>query len=46
VRFQELALPSLAIDVDVADDARAILACGSLGPRTRRVLALLDWSRR
>jgi 2-phospho-L-lactate/phosphoenolpyruvate guanylyltransferase len=34
----ELALPSLAIDVDVRDDARAILACESCGRRTRALL--------
>jgi 2-phospho-L-lactate guanylyltransferase len=42
VRFQELALPSLAIDVDVADDVTAILACDTLGRRTRAALA--SWS--
>jgi len=44
VRFQELALPSLAIDVDVAEDAEAILACASLGRRTRAALAALGGS--
>jgi 2-phospho-L-lactate guanylyltransferase len=38
-RFVELALPSLAIDVDVAEDALAILACPTLGRRTREALA-------
>jgi 2-phospho-L-lactate guanylyltransferase len=38
VAYRELCLPSLAIDVDVADDARAILACATLGPRTRAAL--------
>lgn len=41
VRFSELALPSLAIDVDVAEDAEAILACPTLGRRTRAALARL-----
>ncbi len=45
VRFQELRLPSLAIDVDVAEDADAILACASLGHRTRAALAALGGSR-
>jgi 2-phospho-L-lactate guanylyltransferase len=39
VRFQELALPSLAIDVDVAEDVTAILASDTLGRRTRAALA-------
>ena len=43
VALRELALPSLAIDVDVGDDARAILAQPSLGPRTRALLEV--WSR-
>ena len=34
----ELVLPSLAIDVDRAEDARAILAVPSLGARTRALL--------
>lgn len=38
VECRELALASLEIDVDVADDARAILACPSLGRRTREAL--------
>jgi 2-phospho-L-lactate guanylyltransferase len=41
VAYRELCLPSLAIDVDVADDARAILACTTLGPRTRAALLRL-----
>ena len=39
VRFQELALPSLAIDVDVTEDVTAILASDTLGRRTRAALA-------
>ncbi|HXK24166.1 MAG TPA: 2-phospho-L-lactate guanylyltransferase [Myxococcota bacterium] len=39
VRYVELALPSLAIDVDVAEDAVEILRCGTLGRRTRAALA-------
>lgn len=38
VTLCELALPSLAIDVDVASDAREILALPSLGRRTRQVI--------
>jgi 2-phospho-L-lactate guanylyltransferase len=38
-RFVELALPSLAIDVDVAEDAVQILRCATLGRRTRAALA-------
>jgi len=34
----EIALPSLAIDVDLAEDARAILPKSTLGPRTRALL--------
>jgi 2-phospho-L-lactate guanylyltransferase len=34
----ELALPSLAIDVDLSEDARAILAQPTLGARTRALL--------
>ena len=34
----ELALPSLAIDVDLSEDARAILAQPTLGARTRSLL--------
>ena len=40
--FCERSLPSLAIDVDVADDARAILECETLGPRTRAALEHLE----
>jgi len=36
--FVELVLPSLAIDVDRAEDARAILAAPTLGARTRALL--------
>lgn len=36
--LRELALPSLAIDVDFGEDARAILDCPSLGVRTRTLL--------
>jgi 2-phospho-L-lactate guanylyltransferase len=39
VRYCELALPSLEIDVDVAEDAEAILRCPTLGKRTRAALA-------
>ena len=39
----ELELPSLAIDVDVVEDARAILRVPSLGTRTRALLEA--WSR-
>ena len=38
----ELALPSLAIDVDRAEDARAILALPTLGARTRALLEAWD----
>jgi 2-phospho-L-lactate guanylyltransferase len=38
VRFVELALPSLAIDVDRVEDAEAILRCETLGRRTRAAL--------
>jgi len=44
VRAVELALPSLAIDVDLREDARAILAVPTLGRRTRAVLE--RWERR
>ena len=43
VPLLELALPSLAIDVDLGEDARAILARPTLGPRTRALLEA--WSR-
>jgi 2-phospho-L-lactate guanylyltransferase len=39
VALCELALPSLAIDVDVVPDARAILELPSLGRRTRAAIA-------
>ncbi len=39
VSFRELALPSLAIDVDAAEDLEALRRTGLAGPRTR---ALLD----
>jgi len=39
----ELALPSLAIDVDLGEDARAIQHLATLGPRTRALLA--SWQR-
>ena len=38
VPYHERRLPSLAIDVDVAEDARAIGRSDTLGPRTREVL--------
>ncbi|MGH0031001.1 MAG: 2-phospho-L-lactate guanylyltransferase [Myxococcota bacterium] len=38
----ERCLPSLAIDVDVAEDARAILECPTLGRRTREALARMQ----
>jgi 2-phospho-L-lactate guanylyltransferase len=38
VKLVELALPSLAIDVDLSEDARAILANPTLGARTRALL--------
>lgn len=41
----ELALPSLAIDVDVADDVQAILGVASLGRRTRAALEALTRGR-
>ena len=42
VPYRELFLSSLAIDVDVADDVRAILACETLGRRTREALSRLE----
>jgi 2-phospho-L-lactate guanylyltransferase len=39
VRFLELPLPSLAIDLDRSDDARALLASDAPAPRTRALLA-------
>jgi len=41
VAFRELPLPSLAIDLDRADDVRALLASGAAAPRTRALLARL-----
>jgi 2-phospho-L-lactate guanylyltransferase len=38
----ELSLPSLAIDVDLGEDARAILSVPTLGPRTRALLEAWD----
>ncbi len=40
--YRELALPSLAIDIDVAEDLREALASRSLGPHTRLVLESID----
>ena len=37
--FVRAALPSLAIDLDTADDLRALLASDAPAPRTRRLLA-------
>lgn len=45
VAYRELFLSSLAIDVDVADDIRAILACETLGRRTREALSRLEHAR-
>jgi 2-phospho-L-lactate guanylyltransferase len=42
VPYRELCLPSLAIDVDVAQDAREILDCPTLGRRTREALQRLE----
>ena len=39
--WRELALPSLAIDLDRADDLRALLASEAAAPRTRALLARL-----
>jgi 2-phospho-L-lactate guanylyltransferase len=41
VAFRERALPSLAIDLDRADDLDALLASDSAAPRTRALLARL-----
>jgi coenzyme F420-0:L-glutamate ligase/coenzyme F420-1:gamma-L-glutamate ligase len=41
VRFRELALPSLAIDVDAPEDLEALRATDGAGPRTRALLAEL-----
>ena len=43
VALHELALPSLRIDLDRAEDVRAFLATAGGGARTRRVLAELGW---
>ncbi len=42
VPFRELALPSLAIDVDEPSDLEALRSGASAGPRTRRLLRELD----
>lgn len=42
VPCRELPLASLAIDVDVAADVRAILTCETLGKRTRAALGVLE----
>ena len=44
VPLRELALPSLAIDLDEPDDVRAFLATDAGGARTRVVLAELGWT--
>jgi len=44
VPCRQIALPSLAIDVDVADDAAEILRSATLGPHTREALAALGMS--
>jgi 2-phospho-L-lactate guanylyltransferase len=41
--FRQLALPSLAIDVDAAADLRALLASDAPAPRTRALLRELGW---
>jgi 2-phospho-L-lactate guanylyltransferase len=43
VPFRELALPSLAIDVDDRDDLEALLRSDAAAPRTRALLRELDW---
>jgi hypothetical protein len=43
--FCELALPSLAIDLDRADDLHALLASAAAAPRTRALLARLGVTR-
>jgi 2-phospho-L-lactate guanylyltransferase len=45
VPFRELALPSLAIDLDRADDLGALLASEAAAPRTRALLATLRAAR-
>jgi len=42
--YRELNLPSLSIDLDLADDVERFLARGFGGECTRRVLADVDWS--
>lgn len=44
VAFRELALPSLAIDLDHAEDVRAFLRTTDGGRRTRLVLRELGWT--
>ena len=44
VPYSELSLPSLSIDLDLADDVERFLARGIGGECTRRVLAEFDWS--
>jgi len=41
---RQIALPSLAIDIDVADDAAEILRTATLGPHTREALGALGMS--
>jgi len=41
VAYRELALPSLAIDVDSPEDLEALRRSGGAGPRTRALLAAL-----
>jgi 2-phospho-L-lactate guanylyltransferase (CobY/MobA/RfbA family) len=44
VPLRELALPSLAIDLDEPDDVRRFLATREGGAATRRVLAEIGWT--
>ncbi len=44
--LRELALPSLALDLDSAEDLDAFLAAPGAGARTRALLAELGWGRR
>jgi len=44
VALRELALPSLAVDLDEPDDVRRFLATGEGGAETRRVLTDLGWT--
>lgn len=46
VAFIELALDSLAIDLDAAEDVEAFLRSGAGGTRTRALLGGLGWSSR